>query len=433
MEKFIADLHFHSKYSRAVSPKMELLSLAQWARKKGIDLLTTADFTHFLWLSEIKKNLKEVRPGIYRSDQEKPLFILTTEIALIFGGHRIHLLIFAPNIETVEKINQVLAQKNFNLNSDGRPILGTSVIEFTRMITDISPEILIVPAHVWTPWFSLYGSRSGFDSINECFGEYTDQIMAVETGLSSDPLMNWQIEELNSRVIVSFSDSHSLENLGREATVFNLPKEFTYQDVITALKTPYPKRRDRPYVSLTVEFYPEEGKYHYTGHRKCQVRHSPEESKKLGTVCPVCGRPLTVGVAHQVEKLAGKTKISPKIQLVKGVKVFSHPKGTHHPYLKLIPLQEIIAEAEGAGKKSALVQQKYQAAVDRLDNEFNLLVKTPIDEIARKLGERLAQGIEKNRKGDLFIEPGYDGLYGRVKIWPPEEKKEGKGKQASLF
>jgi len=416
---------------------MELTNLAEWGRKKGIDLLTTADFTHPLWFQELKTRLKEIRPGIYQLKDvpHSPFFILTTELSLIFGQHRIHLLVFVPNLSTAEKVNQRLTTRGFNLLSDGRPILGLSASDLVPLLKEIDSKIIFIPAHVWTPWFSLYGSRSGFDSIDQCFSQYSSEIKAIETGLSSDPLMNWQIKELDSRIIVSFSDAHGLPNLGREATVFELPENFSYDEIMTALQTPYPQTQSQqlPHVTSTIEFYPEEGKYHYTGHRNCGVRHSPEESEKLGTTCPVCGKPLTVGVMHRVKTLSRPEKIVPKIKLINGLRLFYHPQNQHHPYITLVPLQEIIAEAEGVNKQSKKVQEKYHLAVDRLGGEFNILLKTPLEGIARLLGERVAEGIDKNRRGDIIIEPGYDGVYGKVQVWPEEGSEKEKKEQMSLF
>ncbi len=435
--KIIADLHFHSKYSRAVSPQMELTNLAEWGRKKGIDLLTTADFTHPLWFQELKTQLKEVRPGVYQlKDQaHSPFFILTTELSLIFGQNRIHLLVLAPSLEVAEKINQKLTSRGFNLLSDGRPILGLAASELVPLLKEIDPKIIFIPAHVWTPWFSLYGSRSGFNSIKECFGAYADEIKAIETGLSSDPLMNWQIKELDSRVIVSFSDAHGPLNLGREVTIFELPENFSYDEIIAALQTPYPQAQTQflPHIASTIEFYPEEGKYHYTGHRKCGVRHSPEDSEKLGTTCPVCGKPLTVGVMHRVKTLSRPEKITPEIKFTNGLRLFYHPQNQHHPYITLVPLQEIIAEAEGVSKQSKRVQEKYLLAIDRLGGEFNILLKTPLEKIAQVLGERITDGIDKNRRGEIIIEPGYDGVYGKVQIWPKKSGGGEKKEQMSLF
>lgn len=417
--KFIADLHFHSKYSRAVSPQMELENINFWGKKKGIDILTTTDFTHPVWFREIKIKLKETETGVYKliNSPFSRHFILTTEVSLMCEGHRIHLVVFAPNIKTVEKINQRLTKQGFNLISDGRPILGISAHDCVALLKEVDSRITIVPAHVWTPWFSLYGSRSGYNSIDECFGEYSKEIAAIETGHSSDPLMNWQIKELDNRIIISSSDGHSPKNISREATIFELPKNFTYDNLVSAFKTPYLNNHSDSFVSCTIEFYPEEGKYHYTGHRKCGVCQSPEDSKRIGAICPVCGKMLTVGVMHRVQELSRKKRVEPVIKFIDGVRTLYHPQNIHHPFICLVPLSEIIAEAEGLGVQTKGVQEKYKLAVESLGSEIEVLVKKPIKEIAHMLGERIAEGIDKNRRGKIHIDPGYDGVYGKVKIW----------------
>jgi uncharacterized protein (TIGR00375 family) len=412
----IADLHLHSRYSRAVSQQMVIPEIALWAKKKGIDLLGTADWTHPLWLRELKNDLLEVGEGIYavKKDSQGPRFLLVTEIASLYSqegkGHRIHNLVLAPNFETVEAINQQLHNYGVKLLSDGRPMTGLSSIELCELVFAISQDCLVIPAHVWTPWFSLYGSRSGFDSIKECFGQFTDQIYAVETGLSSDPAMNWRIEELDQRSVVSFSDAHSPQKLGREATILAIKKDkYDYQDVAKAIK--------EGKIVSTIEFYPEEGNYHYTGHRLCQVKQSPEETKRLGTTCPVCGKSLTVGVMHRVEKLAQR------------------PAGYHPenrpPYQMLVPLMEILSESLETGTSSQTVINEYNRLTERLGSEFTILLKTDPLEIARIAGEKIAQGIKKVREGKIVVDPGYDGVFGTVKIWKEKEKEE--KKQMSLF
>ncbi|MBM3205435.1 hypothetical protein FJZ41_01115, partial [Candidatus Shapirobacteria bacterium] len=316
--EIIADLHLHSKYSRAVSQNMVVSQIALWAGKKGIRLVGSGDFTHPLWLRELKENLKEVSFGLYAlKSQEKeinnsqslkkeaPLFLLTTEIASIYSqegkSHRIHNLIFAPDFKTVEEINLKLRSREVNLFSDGRPITGLSSQAICELVLSVNKDCLVIPAHIWTPWFSLYGSNSGFDSLKECFGEFAPQIKAIETGLSSDPAMNWRIEELDGKSILSFSDAHSPQKLGREATVFEVSKEnkLDYEQIKKAIANQQ--------IAYTIEFYPEEGKYHWSGHRTCQVKQSPPETARLGTTCPVCGRRLTVGVMHRVEQLARRS------------------------------------------------------------------------------------------------------------------------------
>lgn len=424
--ELVADLHFHSKYSRAVSQQMVIPEIARWAKRKGIGLVTTADFTHPLWLRELKENLVEVGDGIYRYKDEPTdvFFLLTTEISSIYSqkgkGHRIHNLVFAPNFEVVEKINEQLRGYGVKLLSDGRPMTGLSSIELCELVFSISKDCLIIPAHVWTPWYSLYGSRSGFDSIKECFGQFANQIYAVETGLSSDPAMNWRIEELDKRSIVSFSDAHSLQKLGREATVFEFGDQrpvISYQKIREAIiRSPITDHR-LPRIAYTIEFYPEEGKYHYTGHRNCEVKHSPEETKKLGSICPVCGKQLTVGVMHRVEKLAKRPA--------------DYQPENRPSYKMLVPLTEILSEALGAGISTQTVETEYNRLTERFKSEFDVLLKTDPLEIAKIAGERVAQGIKKVREGEIVVDPGYDGVFGTVKIWGEKEKEE--KKQMSLF
>ncbi|MBU3957330.1 endonuclease Q family protein, partial [Patescibacteria group bacterium] len=399
----------------AVSQQMVIPEIAKWAKRKGIGLVTTTDFTHPLWLRELKENLVEAGDGIYRY-KDKPtdvLFLLTTEISSIYSqggrGHRIHNLVFAPNFETVGKISEQLRGYGIKLLSDGRPMTGLSSIELCDLVFSISKDCLIIPAHAWTPWYSLYGSNSGFDSIEECFGKFSDQIHAIETGLSSDPAMNWRIEELDSRSIVSFSDAHSPKKLGREATVFEMEKQFNYQDIKNAIQ--------EQKITYTIEFYPEEGKYHYTGHRNCGVKQSPEETKKLGAICPVCGRKLTVGVMHRVEELAKRP-------------VDYQPKN-RPPYKMLVPLMEILSEALGVGVSSQMVETEYNRLTERFESEFDVLLKTDPLEIAKISGEKVAQGIKRVREREIVVDPGYDGVFGTVKIWG--EQKEEEKKQMSLF
>ena len=305
--EYVADLHLHSKYSRAVSPNMVLPQMALWAKKKGINILSTGDWTHPLWFREIKDQLVEGEQGLFKlknsDDKSKDLqFLLSVEISSIYSqggrGHRIHNLVFSPSFETAEKINKELVKRGGNLASDGRPIIGLSSIQLLELIRSIDENVLLIPCHAWTPWFSLYGSNSGFDSIEEAFGNYAKYIYGVETGLSSDPFMNWQISELKNRSILSFSDAHSLMKMGREATVF-VPKDdppvggsndngkITFNDIVSAIKK---EEAAKFKIGYTIEFYPEEGKYHYNGHRNCQVVQTPQETKEKGKICPVCHR-----------------------------------------------------------------------------------------------------------------------------------------------
>ena len=443
--ELIADLHLHSKYSRAVSPKMVISEMARWAKIKGIDLVGTADFTHPLWYRELKANLEEAGEGVYQlnGSKGKVKFLLTTELSSIYRQNgrlrRIHLVVLAPNFKVVEKINEVLGRRG-NLISDGRPILGLSAREMADLILNISPEALIVPAHVWTPHFSLYGSQSGFDSIEECFGEFAKQIRAIETGLSSNPEMNWRVAELDSRAILSFSDAHSLIKMGREATVFELKdKSFGYKDIreVIIQSTNHLINQSSNKVVYTIEFYPEEGKYHWTGHRKCGVRQSPEETEKLGATCSVCGRRLTVGVMHRVEQLGSRELKTENLKIETddfGVRKIGFQK--RPPYVMLVPLIEIIAESLSSTVSSQKSLNEYEKLTNNFGGEFGVLLRTKTEAIKKISGSRVAEGIKKVRTGDLVIEPGYDGVYGTVKIWSEGEevaKKEENKEQLAMF
>jgi uncharacterized protein (TIGR00375 family) len=440
---YVADLHLHSKYSRAVSKDMVLPLMAMWAKRKGINILSTGDWTHPLWFREIKDQLAESQPGLFKlkipDDKSKGLlFLLSVEISSIYSqggrGHRIHNLVFSPSFETAEKINKELVKRGANLSSDGRPIVGLSSIQLLELILSIDKEAMLIPCHAWTPWFSLYGSNSGFDSIDEAFGDYAKYIYAVETGLSSDPFMNWQIAELKNRSILSFSDAHSLMKMGREATVFvakttGKPQKITFSDIVSAIK----KEASAKFkIGYTIEFYPEEGKYHYNGHRNCQIVQTPKETKEKGVICPVCHRPLTVGVMDRVEELAESkdwfnketVKLNPN-----GVKWILDKTGSHPPFVKLVQLIQIIAESMSATVSSQKVVNVYNDICFKFGSELEVLLKTPAFEIRKNFGERLAEGIEKVRKGEIVILPGFDGQYGIVKIWDDKKVTE---KQTNL-
>lgn len=431
----IADLHLHSKYSRAVSPQMVLPTMVAFAKQKGMRLLTTGDWTHPLWLREIKQNLIESEQGVYSlkdsKDKLDPKYILTVEVSSIYsqGGktRRIHSLLFAPNIEAAEKFNQKLVKRGANLNSDGRPIVGIKPPELLEMLMEIDERSFLIPCHAWTPWFSLYGSMSGFDSIDECFGDYSKYIYGVETGLSSDPAMNWRIPELTKRSILSFSDSHSPIKMGRESTVFELEK-LTFDNIKNAIM----RKSAKDKIAYTIEFYPEEGKYHYTGHRNCRVVYSPEETKKKGTTCPVCSRGLTVGVMERVEELAKSLEKTSENMGKSGVKWIADPKKNHPPFAKLVPLNEIIAETIGSPAASVKVKALFDEVTANFGSEFEVLLKTPVDEISKSFGEELAESILKVRNGNIFISPGYDGEYGKVKIEAENKKEDKKAQEKQL-
>ncbi|MGI5828321.1 MAG: endonuclease Q family protein [Patescibacteria group bacterium] len=432
--KVVADLHLHSKYSRAVSSKMTLPIMAEYAQIKGINLLSTGDFTHPEWVKELDSCLEEVASGMYKigNTAENVRYILGTEISCIFTqggkGRRIHLLVFAPNLKTVHKINLALKKKGCNLNSDGRPIIGLSAIELCETLFSISEEIVVIPAHIWTPWFGLLGSKSGFDSLRESCDKYAEKIYAVETGLSSDPAMNWKIAELNKRSIVSFSDAHSPEKLGRELTVFESSQstELTYQSFAGALKGTGKWR-----IVYTIEFYPEEGKYHVDGHRLCGVWQLPHETRQKGKTCHVCGKPLTLGVLGRVEELAqGKKIIVEKKKDNNGVMFYHY--SSRPPYAMLVPLQEIVAEALQKGVKTKAVTKLYDVLVKRFGSELEVLMEVKTKDLM-EYDTKLAEAVKKVRSGDIFVQPGYDGVFGTVKIWSDGSKEVSSKEQMYLF
>jgi len=442
--KVIADLQIHSRFSRAVSPQMTVPVISEWAAKKGIGLVATGDWTHPIWLRELQASLEEVGEGIYKAKEapnKAPRFLLSTEISSIYSqggkGRRIHTLVFAPNFEVIEKINHELILRGANLLSDGRPIVGLTAKNITEIALEVDEHSLVIPAHAWTPHYSLYGSISGFDSLEECFQEVSPSIYAIETGLSSDPAMNWRIGELGNRKIVSFSDAHSPQKMGREATVFEIEsedRELSYMDIYNAIALPS-NSKSLSRILYTIEFYPEEGKYHYTGHRNCKIVYSPNETRKMGTICPVCGRGLTVGVMSRVESLATQEIETKSISDEFGVRWISDKEGRKPSYVMLVPLLEILAEAMGVKGVTQKVIALYNTIISSLASEFKVLLSTPLSDIDRIAGARVAEGIGKVRSGDIVIEPGYDGVFGKVKIW--KEEKEGKehipSDQATLF
>lgn len=447
--ELVLDLHLHSRYSRAVSQRMNIQSMYVWGRKKGLNVLSIADFTYPLWFKETRSLLEEAQEGIYRLKNEKELeekfnlpiseddpgmhFMLSTEVACIYGGrekngtrgsYRIHNLIFAPNYDVALKINKVLISRGFNLSSDGRPILGISAKNLVELLFEIDRKIVLIPCHIWTPWFSLYGAKGGYDRIVECFGEYSKYIFAVETGLSSDPSMNWRINELDSRSIVSFSDAHSLEKMGREATVLRKIKnqnskikteDITYSNIMNALVRGKEKTFELAY---TIEFYPEEGKYHYTGHRNCGVIKTPDETLKSGVMCPKCNKELTVGVMHRVEELSNTTSSNFVTEEDQYGTVWIKDKANiRPPYVNMVPLLEILSEALNSGTTSQAVTSMFDNLVSQFGSEHDVLLRASIEKIQSLYGVTIAEGIEKVRKRQIHIEPGYDNTYGKVEIW----------------
>lgn len=429
----IADLEVHSKYARAVSPSMNVPTIGLWADKKGIDLVGSGDFTHPMWLRELESNLEEDGQGIYKlkDSSAKTRFLLTSEVSCIYShngkGRRVHIMVYLPSFSSVKAFNEELTKRGANLFSDGRPIIGLTLAQVAECALSVNEKALIIPAHVWTPWFGFYGSMSGYDSLGEAFGDLTKSIPAVETGLSSDPAMNWRIGELVGKRIVSFGDAHSPQKLGREATVFNV-SELTYDAIARAIWGKGPEK-----IAYTIEFYPEEGKYHYTGHRNCRIVYSPNEARKLGMTCPTCGKQLTMGVMSRVESLSSKDAETESNTDKFGVRWIKDKEGKNPDYIMLVPLLEILSEALLAGVGSQAVMNAYEQLIHSFENEFKVLLKTEPSEIEKIAGQKVSEAIQKVRSGDIFIKPGYDGVFGTVKIWKEEEEKEMGSDQATLF
>ncbi|MBN2197911.1 DNA helicase UvrD [Candidatus Wolfebacteria bacterium] len=440
--KFIADLHIHSKYSRATSKNLNLEELDRWADDKGVLVIGTGDFTHPEWFREIKEKLEPAEPGLLKLKSKYKLktikgtlaqtrFFLTSEISSIYSRegkcYRNHNLIFAPDIETVEKINTQLGWVG-NLKSDGRPILGLDVRELAKIVLNTDPRAYIVPAHIWTPWFSMFGSMSGFDSIEECFGDYAKNIFAGETGLSSDPAMNWRLSQLDNIALISNSDSHSLQRIGREANIFDT--ELSYDGIIEAIKSGAPSRRkekkNKEKFIATIEFFPEEGKYHYDGHRNCNVVFSPKETKKHNGICPKCGKKVTIGVMNRIEELADRPEIKTKS---KGYYQFYD---NLVPFYNLIPLDEVIADVYNMGVKTKKVKEQYDKLIKNFGSELRLFLDTEEDEIKRKADSNIYSAIKALKEKKLKIEPGFDGEYGKISIFGEKTKKETEV-QKSLF
>ncbi len=390
----IADLHIHGRYSRATSKNLDVPNLEKWGKIKGLDVLGTGDFTHPLWLKHLKEHLVEDDSGILKTKKGMN-FILQTEVSLMYTqglkGRRVHHVLLAPNFEIVDQINEKLGSKG-RLDYDGRPIFGFSSIELVDMMKEISEDIEIIPAHVWTPWFGLLGSKSGFDSVEEAFKERAKYIHALETGLSSDPEMNWRLSSLDKFNLVSFSDSHSFWpwRIGREATLFE--GELTYKNILNAIRTGDNLRG-------TIEVDPSYGKYHFDGHRVCNVCFNPSESIKNNGICPKCGRPLTIGVLNRIEKLADR----PEGYKPENAKEFK----------RLIPLAELISNYLGVKQVfSKTVFSKYLEITNKFGSEFNVLLNVDKNKLLEALDEKLVDVILRNRAGEINVKPGFDGVYG---------------------
>ncbi len=425
--KTIIDLHMHSHYSRATSKQLTPFGIVRAAALKGVDVIATGDITHPQWLDEIERDCIEdgsgfltLKPEVIERNwkAEDPYWMreAMTRVRLILFGEvsniyrrddktrRVHMLFGVSSLAAARAVNTELQDRGYNILYDGRPIIGMDVRELMKMYLDVDPNALVIPAHIWTPWFALFGSKSGFDSLEECFGDMTPHIFAIETGLSSDPAMNVRVSSLNNVLITSHSDAHSTEKVGREATVMELP-ERTYTALHTAMKN-----REGPL--CTIEFYPEEGKYHMDGHRACNVRLTPKETLKNNGLCPVCKLPVVVGVMNRVEQIADQT-------------ADERPKNVSAPFQSIVPLPEIIASAFGVKSvTSKRVQAEFMSLIHALGNEFFILLDAPIKDIARVAHPLVAEGVKRVREGTIHIEPGYDGAFGVVEVFTQDERAQ---------
>lgn len=407
--KMIADLHIHSRFSMATSKEGTPENLDFWARKKGISLIGTGDFTHPVWREELKERFVSEGNGLYRLRDafvkeesrkfpgEGTRFVVSGEISSIYKKNgktrKVHNVILLPSLEAADAMAQRL-EKIGNIHSDGRPILGLDSHDLLEMMLDVCPEGILIPAHIWTPHFSVLGAKSGFDSVEECFEELAPYIHALETGLSSDPAMNWRISKLDRYQLVSNSDAHSPSKLGREANLLDI--DCSYEGLYRAIQT-------GEGLEGTVEFFPEEGKYHFDGHRKCGVSLSPVEAERLGGICPVCGKKLTMGVDHRVEQLADRAE--------------GFVKKDGKKYESLVPLPEVISACMGYSTASKKVQGCFEQMLQTLGTEFDILRNVPAEDIKTCAGERLAEGIENVRTGKVKRIPGYDGEYGKIQLF----------------
>jgi uncharacterized protein (TIGR00375 family) len=423
--KVIADLHLHGRYSRATSQRMTIEEIARFARIKGLNLIGTGDFTHPKWLREIRETLApDQNTGLYRfpGNPNSPVrFMLTTEVSTIFDfeneAKKVHHVILTPSIEVVVQINDAL-KKYGDLGADGRPTLNMTAPHLVEEVMRASSENIIFPAHAWTPWFSVFGAFSGFDSVEECYQDMTRHIHALETGLSSDPPMNWRLSKLDGFALVSNSDSHSFWpwRIGREANVFELD-EFSYPEVVDAVISKDPTR-----FKFTIETDPAYGKYHWTGHRNCNVSLSPQEAQKLGNICPVCRRKLTKGVEQRVEELADRPA---------GFRSSNVPG-----FRRLLPLSEIIATVLKVDSPSTqAVWEIYNLLIGKFGDEYTVLMGTSKDALTEVVDAQVADAILRVRAGSVSVVPGYDGVYGKLILETPasaDKPRRGSVQQLNL-
>ena len=416
--KFIADFHIHSHYSLATSKELLPEHLDYWARIKGIKVVGTGDFTHPSWVKELRERLEPAEDGLYKLKKnfkrdipfieqdrldDEVRFLLTAEISCIYKKNgktrKVHNIIMAPDFEVVDKIQNKLLNYGFNITSDGRPLLGMDCKDLLKLVKDVSDKTFFVPAHIWTPWFSVLGDKSGFDSIEECFEEMSEHIYAVETGLSSNSPMNWMCSSLDKYTLLSNSDAHSPEKLGRNANIFD--SDISYEAMINAMKT----GKD---FHGTIDMYPQEGKYHYAGHRKCNTCWDPVETLKHNEICNVCGKPITVGVMNRVVELSDRKDIE--------------ERPNRHAFYQLIPLKEILSEINKSSVSSKKVVAAYNNILQKAGTEFDVLLHLPIDSIRKSCGDLLAEGIRRMREGEIYIQEGYDGEYGTIKVFNDGEQ-----------
>ena len=425
--KYIADLHIHSQYSRATSKTLNIATLSAWSQIKGVHVLGTGDFTHPKWFKQLQETLEPAEPGFYRlKDTVKrdfssllfpkvqtecivTRFVLTAEISSIYkcGGkvRKIHNILFVPDFPSALKINGILAGIG-NIESDGRPILGLDARDLLEIMLEHAPDGFLVPAHIWTPWFSLFGSRSGFDSVEECYKDLSSHIFALETGLSSDPEMNRRVSSLDRYTLISNSDCHSPVKLCREANIFDTG--FDYFSMKDAIKNPSDENGKQCF-SATIEFFPEEGKYHYDGHRKCDFCCTPEKSLQLSKICQICGKPMTIGVLSRVIELADR-------------KYPVYPDGSPSVF-SLTPLPKILSEITGVGENTKTVMTHYLNCIQIFGSELNVLLKTPVAELAKDYSPLLAKAIKLIREKKVIRRPGFDGEFGAVTVFEKSEKE----------
>ena len=415
MIKKILDLHTHSRYSRACSPKLELPLIAKTCETRGIDIVATGDFTHPVWFAHMKDSLVEDNQGVFKlkDDISSTRFIIGTEVASIkkHAGktRRVHLLIFSPSIDSTEKFNKKLSNLGINITADGRPIIGMPCKDILELMLETDERMVMIPAHAWTPWFGVFGSKGGYDTLDECFEDLTPHIFAIETGLSSDPVMNWRCSMLDKITLVSNSDAHSPQKLGREANVlqFEDDKEIDYDEIMQIIRT-----EDKERFLYTIEFYPEEGKYHIDGHRDCNFSCEPDRTKTLKGICPKCMRPLVIGVMNRVHELADRTD---EEAILAGDKKIS--------YKSMVPLPEIISDTVQRGVATKTVGVIYEKLISKLGKEFDILLNVSLEDIERASTKQIADAIKRVRDGDIHVIPGFDGEFGVVKVFGDKDSR----------